>query len=210
MRTFFGPISAPSIRHRYRLSRLLTALCLVLCALIVPVQASFAQAQVIAVRSFSVHPNDDGYAVDAHFEFELPPRIEDAVNRGVAVYFLTQFELRRPRWYWLDELITEQLQTWRLSYNALTRQYRVSSGSQNLSFATLPEAVAAISQVRQWHVFDRHHVRSDTAYQLGIRLRMDGDRLPKPLQIDVLTNKEWAFGSDWRRLRFVLESNSAR
>ena len=38
-----------------------------------------------------------------YFALSLSPQLEDAVNKGVPLYFLVEFELLRPRWYWWDE-----------------------------------------------------------------------------------------------------------
>ena len=37
------------------------------------------------------------------FDITFSPRLEEAVNRGVPLYFVVEFELARPRWYWFDE-----------------------------------------------------------------------------------------------------------
>ena len=80
---------------------------------------------------------DDGLAVSADFRFELNPRLEEAVTKGVVLYFVAEFEINRPRWYWLDEKLASRSQTFSLSYHALTRQYRLSTGGLHQSFSML-------------------------------------------------------------------------
>ncbi|MCK7490978.1 MAG: DUF4390 domain-containing protein [Comamonadaceae bacterium] len=71
---------------------------------------------------------EDGFVLNAEFQVELNPRLEEVVARGVPLYIVADFEPRRPRWYWFDEVVAQRSLTWRLSYHALTRQYRLSTG----------------------------------------------------------------------------------
>ena len=84
-----------------------------------------ARASGIEVREAALVPADDGYYLDATFEIVLPSALEEALNKGVPLHFLLEFELIRPRWYWLNEKLVNRQQRFRLTYNALTRQYRV-------------------------------------------------------------------------------------
>jgi hypothetical protein len=70
---------------------------------------------------------DEGYVLSADFRFESEfASLEEAVNRGVVLHFVADFELTRERWYWLDEKLLSRSLTYRLSYHALTRQYRLT------------------------------------------------------------------------------------
>ena len=64
-----------------------------------------AAAERIAITRAILGPSaeaDGGVVLDAQFDFELPPVLEDAVNRGIALYFIIEFEMHRERWYWFD------------------------------------------------------------------------------------------------------------
>jgi len=37
------------------------------------------------------------------------------------------------------------------------------------------------------------------AYELRLRVRLDSAQLPKPLQVNALTNRDWNLSSDWVR-----------
>jgi hypothetical protein len=146
---------------------------------------------------------DDGYALTADFSLELRPSLEEAATRGVPLYFAVDFELTRPRWYWLDEKVVSLTQIYQLSYHALTRQYRLSSGTLHQSFATLDEAVAILSRLRRWTVFERGAVKVGESYQAGVRLRLDLSQMPKPFQVNALGNRDWTLATDWRRWTFI-------
>jgi hypothetical protein len=157
-----------------------------------------ARPNNIEISHIALEGNDEGYALDADFEIELNPRLEDAINKGVALYFEVEFELTRKRWYWFDDSISRQLML-RLSYHALTRQYRISSGALYQSFTTLPEALRVLSRVRSWQVLEHAQMIAGADYEAGLRMRLDVAQLPKPFQVNALTSREWNLASEWRR-----------
>jgi hypothetical protein len=162
---------------------------------------ALAWAAEIEVANPQLQAGDDGYVLAADFKFELNPRLEEAVAKGVVLYFVADFELTKARWYWLDEKLVSRSQTYRLSYNALTRQYRLSAGSGlHQSFATLSDALQVLSRLRNWVVAERGEkgLRAGDTYEAALRLRLDVTQLPKPFQITALGNKDWSLASDWK------------
>ncbi len=158
-------------------------------------------ADAIDVEQVAFEPSADGEAwvLSSDFSLTLSPALEDAVNRGVALFFLVEFEMRRPRWYWWDDRAAVATQTHRLSYNALTRQYRVLLNGVPGSYSTLSEALDAMSRLRGWRVMPRERVRPGISYEGWLRLRLDTDQLPKPFQITALTSRDWNPQSEWKR-----------
>lgn len=165
-----------------------------------------ARAENIEISRISLEGNDEGYALDADFEIELNPRLEDAINKGVAMYFEVEFELTRKRWYWFDERPVSRQLMLRLSYHALTRQYRISRGALHQSFSSLPDALRVLSRVRSWQVLERAEVDAGTEYQAALRMRLDVSQLPKPFQVNALTSREWNLASEWRRWPFRIKA----
>ena len=162
---------------------------------------ALAWAAEIEVANPQLQAGDDGYVLAADFKFELNPRLEEAVAKGVVLYFVADFELTKARWYWLDEKLVSRSQTYRLSYNALTRQYRLSAGSGlHQSFATLSDALQVLSRLRNWVIAERGEkgLRAGDTYEAALRLRLDVTQLPKPFQITALGNKDWSLASDWK------------
>lgn len=164
-----------------------------------------ARAGNIEISHISLEGNDEGYALDADFQIELNPRLEDAIDKGVPLYFEVEFELTRKRWYWFDDSVGRQLML-RLSYHALTRQYRVSSGALYQSLPTLAEALRVLSRVRSWQVLDSGQVSVGSDYQAALRMRLDVTQLPKPFQVNALTSREWNLASEWRRWPFKIRA----
>lgn len=146
----------------------------------------------------------EGWELSADFHLPLPDRLEEAVNRGVALYFVLEFELVRPRWYWWDERAASVSQTWRLGYHALTRQYRLTlDGGFSQTFGSLDEALRTLSRVRGWQVLAPGQASPGTEYQAQLRLRLDASMLPKPFQVTAITNRDWTLQSAWTRFPFV-------
>lgn len=168
------------------------ALTLALCA-------AGASADEITTRDARLVLADDGILLNADFEFELTSRLEDALAKGVPLYFLTEFELFRPRWYWLDERVASAARTTRLSFHALTRTYRLTTGALHQSFATLDEALRALSTLRGWQVLAKDALRPDTSYVAYTRMRLDTTLLPKPFQVSALANRDWTLGAQWKK-----------
>lgn len=183
---------------RRRFAGPLLALLAWCCLAVLP-----AAAAEIEIRQTALSAGDDGYVLSADFAFELPARLEEAATRGVVLPFVIDFEVTRRRWWWLDETVASRSQTFRLSYHALTRQYRLSVGALHQSFATLDDALRLLSRLRQWPVLDRHQLRPGETYEAALRLRLDTSQLPKPFQISALANRDWTLTSDWVRWSFV-------
>jgi hypothetical protein len=150
-----------------------------------------ALADGIEVRNAAVRPTEDGLVLDADFDFELTPRLVDIVTNGVPLYFRVDFELTRRRWYWFDETTATRRLQLRLSYHALSRQYRLSTGLLSQNFSTLEEALNVLK-------------RLSGDYEAAVRMRHDTSLLPKPFQLSVLTGRELHLESPW--YRFTLHS----
>jgi len=161
-----------------------------------------AHAEDIEVQEANLRAADEGVVLNAEFEFQLGPRLSEAIVNGVPLYFVIEFDLTRPRWYWFDEKTASKRMQVRLSYHALSRQYRLSTGVVQQNFETLEEAVAVLRHVRNWLVVERGTTVSDARYEAAVRMRLDTALLPKPIQVSALTSRDWNLESPWRRFTF--------
>ena len=165
-----------------------------------------AHAEGIHVRSAELLPVEGGFALEANYEISLTPTLEDALVRGLALTFVTEFELVYPRWWTLNlwnREVSDFKARHRLSYNALTRQYRISFGTLHQNFETLAEALAVLGRVRRPNAVPASDVDPGVVYEAALRLRLDTSRLPKPLQVDALASRDWNLSSDWYRWTFT-------
>jgi hypothetical protein len=190
-------------------SALPRALCsAALALLLLAGDPGFAAEDRIHVRQATLSLTDNGepaVVLDAEFDFELPWVLVDAVNRGVALYFVVDFELYRERWYWFDRKVVGQSLTYRLTYSPLTRQYRLARGTLALPYDTLDDALASLRRIRGWKVLERGTLKPDEDYRAQLRMRLDTSQLPKPFQINALTNRDWTLASDWRSVNVTAE-----
>ncbi|AVF39014.1 DUF4390 domain-containing protein [Pandoraea apista] len=190
--------------------RLLASLLpLLLCVFALGFAAPARAENEIQVREARLEPSEGGWSLDARFAFELNSSLEDAVNRGISLYFTTDFELTRSRWYWFDEKVVSTSQSVRLWFQPLTRQYRVSSNNGNnnsgglqLGFTSLRDALALVRNVSGWRVIDKGVAKPGTQYQASVRMRLDNALMPKPFQIDAVNNRDWNLSSEWARFMF--------
>ena len=175
------------------------SLILLLAALAVLMPAFRAHAEGIFVRDAALVAAEEGYYLEADFEITLNATLEEALNKGVPLYFLLEFELIRPRWYWLDDKVVGSQQQYRLAYNALTRQYRLGIGAFFQNFNDLNEALSFLSRVRRRLVPDLGTLSRGSVYSAALRMRLDVSQLPKPFQLNALASRDWNLSSDWHR-----------
>ncbi|MBL8452023.1 MAG: DUF4390 domain-containing protein [Zoogloea sp.] len=165
--------------------------------------AAPAQAAEAEIRTASIDAGEEQFVLNADIAAELTPLLADVVSRGVALFFVTEFELRSPRWYWLDEEVVSKTVTYRLSYQSLTRQYRLTTGTLHQNFSTAEEAMRTMLRIRNWSVAERSALRIGRSYNAALRFRLDVAELPKPLQVSAFGRKDWNLGTDWYRWTFV-------
>lgn len=171
---------------------------LAVCCLLSAVLCPLATAEGISVNKAEMRPNEGGYQLSATYDINLTFAAQQALARGVPLYFVGEFRLTRPRWYWLDEKIFDGEQAVRLSYNVLTRQYRLSRGALFQNFASYEDAVNILARQSSATV-PAELVNEESNYVVSARLRLDVTQLPLPLQVNALTGKDWALDSDWYR-----------
>ena len=162
-----------------------------------------ALAEGIAVSSAVIEPADDGWNLEAAFDVQFSQRLEEAVNRGVPLYFVIEFELSRPRWYWFDEKPVELSRTYRISYTPLLRQYRLAIGNVSQNFTRFEEVTRVLSRLRGWHVADKGALKKDQVYQAAVRMRLDTAQLPKPFQLNAIASRDWTLASEWHRWTII-------
>jgi hypothetical protein len=146
---------------------------------------------------------EEGYVLSAEFAIDLGTQLEEAVTRGVTLNFNLEFTLSRKRWYWVDEHIAGHVINYRLSYNALTRQYRLSVGGLHRAFASLEEALRVLGRIADLPIVDKVAIKPGETYYAALRLALDKSQLPKPFQVDAIASKDWQVDARVLRWQFV-------
>jgi hypothetical protein len=146
--------------------------------------------------------------------FDLPPPVEDALLKGMPMFFVAEVTLLRDRWYWYDKQVAAAERHMRLSYQPLTRRWRLQVSAQPIgssgqalgqSFETQEEAMDAVKHVARWKVADVADIEPDAKYNVDFRFRLDISQLPRPFQIGAVGQADWNI-SAVRTQRLALEA----
>ncbi|MFT5589627.1 MAG: hypothetical protein ACI9ZF_001804 [Bradyrhizobium sp.] len=168
--------------------------------------APTARADGVDIVQAHLESTDDGVKLSATFAFDLNRGLEDAITHGLPLYFTTEIELTRPRWYWFDEKTISESQTIRLSYNVLTRQYHAAIlGRLQQSFSSLDDALSLIRRPSRWLVAENSALKSGAVYTVAVRMRLDVAQLAKPFQVNAINNADWRLSSDWKNFLYKAE-----
>lgn len=165
-----------------------------------PAVAREPQADEIAVQRTT-----DGLYLSARLEVAPSAAVEDALLRGVPLYFVWQTEVVRDRWYWSDKRVASAQRTLRLVYQPLTRRWRVSvsnnpeagRGGAGLQYALhqnfddLTNALAGVSRVLRWRIADAGDLARGGDQRVELSFRLDLTLLPRPFQIGMANQPEW-------------------
>ena len=184
-----------------------------------------AHAEGITVNKVDVRLGEDGYQLSAGYDISLNFVVQQALSRAIPLYFVGEFSLTRSRWDWLDNAqqalsrrikgyfvdeptpthwswldaeIFKGEQIFKLSYNMLTRRYRISRGGLYQNYASLEEALNMLAR-QSSEAIPPELIKKDGKYMAAARLRLDITQLPKPLQVNALTDSDWTLDSAWHR-----------
>ncbi|MFN3544599.1 MAG: DUF4390 domain-containing protein [Thiobacillus sp.] len=145
----------------------------------------------------SVRAVPQGYVLDATIDIVLNRTLEDALAKGINLYFLVDLEVTRPRNWWFDEGILEATRKLRIYYHLLLRRYVVESGYTTRTAPTLAEALALLGRIEGWQIAERGALRTGQRYDARLRLRLDTAQLPKPLSIGAVGGDRWDLATPW-------------
>lgn len=174
------------------------------CCALLAAGTSAAAAEITQLR---VERADDGVYLSAQVQFDLPLVVEDALLKGIPMFFVIEADIYRDRWYWTDPRVASAARTLRLAYQPLTRRWRVniaagvisnSAGLRatlNQNYETLSEALSAIQRVARWRIAEASEVDPEASHKLDFNFRLDLSQLPRPFQIGVVGQREWSISA---------------
>ena len=173
------------------------AFCLMLLAAM-PVRAEFV------INSAEIYLIKQGYLLDADINYQLNPRIIEAIDNGIPIVFLNTIEIQQKRqllkgllpWtstYWKIELRYE------IRYLALLQQFTLrdlNQASDQESFVSLNAALTAMGSLDS---FPLPLLPTEDISNLNLRLRSSIDlrALPAPMQPGALISTKWHLTSAW-------------
>ena len=184
------------------------SLLLLICVIILPFTLVFAGGSSINIKSAELELQDDYYGLNADVDMSLDKEIEDAINKGVPLNFLIEFQIVSPRKYWFDDEIVTITHSISLSYHALSRQYLVNRGAHQQSFASLSEAMQELVALDDWRVVDKSLLEKPELYKAALLIRLDQTKLPKAIQVDTIASEKWSISS--QKFEWVLKEASSK
>ena len=179
---------------------------LLLLWLLLQLPATPAQAQGVELATLQASKSDGALNLDFIARVTLPKAVEDAMLRGVPIYFVAEAQLYRNRWYWRDERVARVSRSWRVAFQPLTTSWRVSLAGFNQTFPSMAEALAAVSRSGGWKLADLSQLDFDKSFYLEFSYRLDTSQLPGPMQFGLGGlggTGDWAVGVS-RTLRVEL------
>ena len=162
---------------------------------------AYAEPLAVEITQFRVERMVDGVFLSATIRLDLPPAVEDALLKGVPMFFVTEADLFRDRWYWADKKVVTAQRQVRLAYQPLTRRWRmtvssgVSAGSAGAalsqSFDSLSEALTSLQRLSRWKIAESFEIEPGSRHNVELRFRLDVTQLPRPFQIGALGQADW-------------------
>jgi hypothetical protein len=175
---------------------------------------ALAQPPATEITQLRLERTEEGVLLSANITFELPSVIDDALDKGIPMFFVAEAALFRDRWYWYDKQVAAAARHMRLSYQPLTRRWRLvvsptPIGNSGLAlgqtFETREEAMAAVQHISHWKIADASEVDPDARYNVDFRFRLDVSQLPRPFQIGAFGHSDWNIAA-LRNQRLAIEN----
>lgn len=165
--------------------------------------AAQAPGDAHAALQLRVERSDQGLFLSTVVPLQLPTSVEDALLKGIAMHFVAEAQVLHHRWYWSDKVLARATRYLRLSYQPLTRRWRVAQGSEPIAPSglgialaqnhdTLQDALAAMGRISAWQVAQASELDEDTPDILRLRYRLDTSQLPRPLQWGSVGGVNWS------------------
>lgn len=169
-------------------------------------------ATAAEITQLKMERSDESVYLSAAVRFDLPAVVEDALVKGIPMFFVAEADIYRDRWYWYDKRVTTATRTMRLAFQPLTRRWRLnvlsgvisSTGlraSLSQNYDNLPDAMAAIQRISRWRIADATEIEAGSRHNIEFRFRLDLSQLPRPFQIGVAGQRDWTIAvEDSRQL----------
>jgi hypothetical protein len=204
------------ITHCWKNTRL-DLVALLACAMLAGFLPRHVQAEPVAeVTQLRLEGSQDDVLLSAALRFDLPSSVEEALLKGVAVFFVAEAEVYRERWYWADKKVAAVERHMRLVFHPLTRRWRLAVSPNviannglgvilNQTFDSIDDAMAAVRRISGWRIAGMSDIDPGARHRVEFRFRLDVSQLPRPLQIGALGQSDWALSTAVTQ-RLVLES----
>jgi hypothetical protein len=150
---------------------------------------------------------DGELLLSANVRFQLTDQVQDALHKGIPMFFVAEAEVLRERWYWTDQRMATETRHMRLAYQPLTRRWRLNVGARPIgnpaqglalaqTFDSLEEALATVQRLSRWRIASLANLPGEaSSYMLRFRFALDVSQLPRPFQIGAVGQPEWSISA---------------
>ena len=210
-------LDSPVAAARKSLRWWLAVCCVLVGALCLTLETASAAEPAIELQNLKVEQSEGAVYASLQWNFQLPAPLEDALYKGVALYFVAEIDVTRERWYFYDKKLLSAQRHMRLSFLPLTRRWRVNVASQPFSSAglgmslgqsydNLEDALQSIRRIAQWNIGNASDLEPDTKQNIAISFKLDLTQLPRPMQMGAAGQNDWNIA--WNKTqRLVLETS---
>ena len=167
-----------------------------LATLIVPaVQA----ATRVEVRNASIALDDGVYELDARLDLTVPGGARRAIDAGLTLRLNYQIEIGRARRYLPDPEVASIVQSFELSYHALSQRYLVRNLNTGEQFdhGALDGALERVAEVRGLPLIDSSLLEPGPTYEFRVRAEIDMRTAPDALNWLLFWTDDWSAISEW-------------
>jgi hypothetical protein len=186
-----GTVAAPWHGASWRCARRVFGLVLLAVALL-GLAPPAARAQGVELTTFELVRGDEGVLLSFAVAFALPKAVEEALLKGVPLHFQAEADVMQNRWYWRDRRIVHAVRTWRLTYQPLTRKFRLGFGGLNQHYDQLDDALASLRRSTGWKIAEAAQIDDDERHYVMFSFRLDTSQLPRPMQIGIGGQPDWS------------------
>ena len=210
-------LDSPLAAARKSLRWWLAVCCALVGALCLTLETANAAEPAVELQNLKVEQSEGAVYASLQWNFQLPAPLEDALYKGVALYFVADIEVTRERWYFYDKKLLSAQRHMRLSFLPLTRRWRVNVASQPFSSAglgmslgqsydNLDDALQSIRRIAQWNIGNASDLEPDAKQNIAINFKLDLTQLPRPMQMGAAGQNDWNIA--WNKTqRLVLETS---
>lgn len=149
-----------------------------------------------------LHGAADGLQLSTLLPLELPEAVTDALHQGIPLFFVAEAQVLRERWYWSAQTVARTMRHMRLSYQPLTRRWRLAISPSPIdrsglgvvlgqNYDSLEDALAVMGRIAQWKIADASALEPGENYDVQLRFRLDSSQLPRALQVGMLGRSSW-------------------
>lgn len=188
---------------RVRSSYLLGWLYLGVFAALLLASISAAQAApAVELQDMKLQRQESEVYLSGNWAFELPAALDEALLKGVTLYFVTEVDITQERWYFYNKRIAHAERHVRLYYQPLMRRWRAQISPQPFSgsglgmslgqsYDSAEEAMTAVRRLVQWRIANAADISPESKQTITINFRLDLKQLPRPLQIGAVGQGDW-------------------